>query len=380
MFNTCKEAIAFMEQQRTKRTLSQFEDTLKKYNISTTLPYTVHIAGTNGKGSTVQYVKEILMGHGYQVGTFTSPYMVEHNDRICINGEPISDEDLLMYSNQVVPIIKQEKLSMFEIDVLIMLLYFNDAKLDFCIIETGIGGKEDKTNVITSKISAITNIGLDHQEMLGNTLHDIASHKAGIIKEDSLFITSETDIEILKMFSNVCKDKNTIMEVITKEEGKQFHYHNNIYTINQLASYQIYNAKLAVVIASHCITLQLDMTQKALNQFTYPGRFEKIGNVYLDGAHNIEGIRALHTSIKQLKLDNVCIIFSTLSDKDSKPMLDILADYPVKLASFNDDRMRIKAKDYKEVWKEVSTKYDTIIFTGSLHFVSRVRKDILKKL
>lgn len=377
MFSNHLEAITYIEDKRIKRTFQQFQDTINKYKIVTTLPYTIHIAGTNGKGSTVQYVKNILLEHGYRVGTFTSPYMIEHNDRICINGEAIGNEQMLHYINTLYPIIEAENLSMFEIDVLIMLLYFSEQPLDFCIIETGIGGKNDKTNVIPSKISAITNIGFDHQEMLGKTLVEIAQQKAGIIKQNQRFITGEINPQLLDIFSNICKYQGTKMETIKKEEGNQFTYNNNTYTLPQGGSYQIYNAKLAVAIASHCIDLKQDKTQQAITKFSYPGRFEQIGNIYLDGAHNVDGIKALVMTMKQLALPNACIIFSSLGDKDSKAMLDLLKGYPVYLASFEDDRLEIKAPNYQKILNQVRNKYETIIITGSLHFVSVVRKYVL---
>lgn len=378
MFKSCQEAIAYIEAKRTKRTFMQFQETIKKYNIPLTLPYTIHIAGTNGKGSTVQYIKDILMHHGYTVGTFTSPYMIVHNDRICINGEPIKDALLLSYINQLYPMIEEENLSMFEIDVIIMLLYFTKQGLDFCVIETGIGGKEDKTNVISSHISAITNVGLDHQEILGKTLDKIAMHKGGIIKSNQNFFTMVTNFEILKLFLQICKQNNTQMHIVEKEEGYHFTYNDTIYELPEVGSYQVYNAKLAIAITSSCITLEKEKAQLAIKNFSYPGRFEKFGNIYLDGAHNIEGIESLVDTVQRLSLKNVCIVFSSLTDKDREPMLELLNKYPVFCVSFEDDRQSSQAIDYKEVLQRVEKDYDTIIVTGSLHFISDVRKYILK--
>ena len=378
MFKTCQEALSYIEAKRTKRSFIQFQETIKKYNIPIKLPYTIHIAGTNGKGSTVQYIKDILMNHGYNVGTFTSPYMIVHNDRICINGEPINDKLLLFYINQLYLMIEEENLSMFEIDVIIMLLYFNEQPLDFCIIETGIGGKEDKTNVINSHISVITNIGFDHQELLGNTLDKIAMHKGGIIKPNQKFFTGETNSEILELFSQICRQKNTQMHIVKKEEGYQFTYNDTTYLLPEVGSYQVYNAKMAIAIVSSCITLKKDKAQLAIMNFSYPGRFEKLGNIYLDGAHNIEGIKALVDTIQRLSLNNVCIIFSALADKDREPMLKLLRKYPVVCVSFEDARQTSHEADYQEVLRKVEKEYETIIVTGSLHFVSHVRKYLLK--
>lgn len=380
MFKTCQEAISYIEAKRTKRSFIQFQETIKKYHIPITLPYTIHIAGTNGKGSTVQYIKDILIYHGYNVGTFTSPYMIAHNDRICINGEPINDKLLLSYINQLYSMIEEENLSMFEIDVIIMLLYFNEQPLDFCVIETGIGGKEDKTNVISSHISAITNIGFDHQELLGNTLDKIAMHKGGIIKSNQNFFTGETNSEILELFSQICKKKNTQMHIIKKEEGYQFTYNDTTYLLPEVGSYQVYNAKMAIAIVSSCIAVEKEKAQLAIMNFSYPGRFEKLGNIYLDGAHNIEGIKALVDTIQRLSINNVCIVFSALADKDREPMLKLLRKYPVVCVSFEDARQTSHEEKYQEVLRKVEKEYETIIVTGSLHFVSHVRKYLLKRI
>ena len=174
MFDNIKEAVDYIESKRVKRSFEQFQEIVNKYHFNLHQKNMIHVAGTNGKGSTTNFIKEILMKHGYTVGTFTSPYMLVHNDRICINGEMISDSKLLEIINGLINIIEVEKLSMFEIDVLIMLRYFNECDLDYRIIETGIGGLNDKTNVIDSICSVITNIGYDHQFMLGDTLEEIA--------------------------------------------------------------------------------------------------------------------------------------------------------------------------------------------------------------
>lgn len=137
MFKDVNEAIAYIESKRNKRPIDAFRDTLNKCHILMKQKNMIHIAGTNGKGSTVNYLRSILNAHGYKVGTFTSPYLISHNDRIRVDDVPISDEDLLKYVNQYYAILEEDELSMFEIDVLIMLAYFQSLDLDYRIIETG---------------------------------------------------------------------------------------------------------------------------------------------------------------------------------------------------------------------------------------------------
>ena len=185
----------FIESKRSKRTIDQFRETLNKCHILMKQKNMIHIAGTNGKGSTVNYLRSILNAHGYKVGTFTSPYLISHNDRIRVDDIPISDEDLLKYVNQ----------------------YYR-------IIETGIGGLNDKTNVIDPIVSAITNIGLDHQKQLGD-IYDIINEKMGIIKPNQMFITSETKGTILARFQEQCDAMGAVMYVVPEYQVSRYPFH-----------------------------------------------------------------------------------------------------------------------------------------------------------
>lgn len=381
MFSDINKAISYIESKRTKRTFAEFKEIVEKYHFNVHQKNMIHIAGTNGKGSTVNFIKEILMHHGYTVGTFTSPYMVVHNDRICINGQMISDNDLLKIINDLEPIIEKECLSMFEIDVLIMLRYFDKEDLDYRIIETGIGGLEDKTNVIDSVCSVITNIGYDHQFMLGATLTEIAKHKAGIIKFKRPCFTGETNLELLNIFNRICKDNQSefyCCKLLDNKNQNSFKYLNNDFYLYNKATYQKKNALLAITVCDYLIDLDNRLVQQALDNFMWPGRFEKFGNIYLDGAHNIDGILALKQTIIDLKLDDVVIVFSALNDKDIDKMLSILDDYLLVKVSFEDERSLMTDPDYKSVLDKLSRQHKNVIVTGSLHFISDVRKYILE--
>ena len=202
MFKTIDEALNFIESQRMKRSFKEFQEIIKRYHLPVDLKNVIHVAGTNGKGSTVTFIKDLLVKQGYHVGTFTSPYIIKHNERISVDGKPISDEELLRLVNDLYPIIEKEHLSMFEIDTIIMLNYFHELDLDYHVIECGIGGLNDKTNVIQSQVAVISNIGYDHQFMLGDTLLEIASHKVGIVKEGVPLFTTEQNKEILSYFKD----------------------------------------------------------------------------------------------------------------------------------------------------------------------------------
>lgn len=384
MFKDIKSALAYIESRRTKRSLKQFKETIKKYDFNIHQKNMIHIAGTNGKGSTTNFIKNILIEHGYQVGTFTSPYLICHNDRICINGKMIDDERLLKIINSLFEIIDTEQLSMFEIDILIMLRYFDEETLDYRIIETGIGGLNDKTNVIDSVCSAITNIGYDHQFMLGDTLEQIAFQKAGIIKENQICFTSETNDELVKIFQTTAQVKNSHIIKTTVECDYQYPYMfsclGHSYHLSNCGSYQVNNATLAITLCNHLIKLDPDRVQVALDSFSWPGRFEKIGKFYLDGAHNIDGIRALVKTLDDQKIKNPLIIFSALGDKDVDEMKSLLSRYPLIQATFLDERLQLHGADFKEVIQDNLNQYDNLIITGSLHFISAVRKYILTNL
>lgn len=383
MFEDISKALTYIESKRTKRTLEQFKETVRKYNFNIHQKNMIHIAGTNGKGSTTNFIKNILMAHGYRVGTFTSPYLICHNDRICIDGQMISDQRLLAIINSLVDIIEQEQLSMFEIDTLIMLRYFDEEDLDFRIIETGIGGLCDKTNVIDSICSVITNIGYDHQFMLGDTLEEIAVHKAGIIKTNQVCFTSEVNDVLLKIFQKQAQKVNSQVYPIALQCDYQYPYEFNClqhdFYLKNCGRYQVSNAALAITVCNHLIKLEMARVQAALDAFSWPGRFEKFGKIYLDGAHNIDGIKALVATLHDQKIKNPLIIFSALGDKDIAAMEGLLNDYPLIQVTFEDERMNLSGIDFKVAIQENIARYDNIVITGSLHFISVVRKYLLNE-
>ena len=400
MFDNITDAIEYIESKRTKRTIDEFRETLNKCGINMKQKNMIHIAGTNGKGSTVNYLRSILNAHGYQVGTFTSPYLICHNDRICVDDVPISDEDLLSYINKYYDVIEEDGLSMFEIDVLIMLDYFQSLDLDYRIIETGIGGAHDKTNVIDPIISAITNIGMDHMPQLGDSIYDIVNEKMGIIKPGQIFVTSELQGTLLARLQEQCDVMGALMVVVpdyqvTKYPFK-FKYRDMEFTLEHQGIYQVTNARLALTIASKLIRLHGDITIKAVEGASWKGRYETLpyedSEVSIDGAHNVPGIEALLETLSAQKAENVSIIFSCLADKDMETMLNMLLSmrYTVYLTSFNDyraiDLSNYKSEDnliitetFQEAIRTAYLKKTKIVVTGSLHFISAVRKYLVEK-
>ncbi len=370
MFENLRQALDFIENQRIKRTLEQFKETLEKYGFKRDYENVIHITGTNGKGSTTKYLQLILNNHGYRVGTFTSPYLVKHNDRVCIDGEMIGDNDLLSIINNLLEIIKTENLSMFEIDLLIALEWFKDKNLDYLIFEAGIGGLNDKTNIFNSKISAITNVALDHQEMLGNTIEEICVNKMGIIRNDSIFVTTETNPKMTSLMAQRCQELNT---KFVKIDPTKIILDGEVLEFNFEPGYQQGNGALAIAIARCLVELERQKVLESLAGFSLPLHFERIDKFILDGSHNPAGIKALVESIKGMT--NVAIIFSALDDKDVETMNSLFGNYPIYHSSFHDFRQkRNKNEKFTDTVSKIYKKYDTIILTGSIHFVSCARE------
>lgn len=380
MFKTIKEALNFIESQRMKRSFQEFQEIIKRYHIPVDLKNVIHVAGTNGKGSTVTFIKDLLVKQGYRVGTFTSPYIIKHNERISVDGKPISDEKLLQLINDLYPIIEKEHLSMFEIDTIIMLSYFHELDLDYHVIECGIGGLNDKTNVIKSKVAVISNIGYDHQFMLGDTLLEIASHKVGIVKEGVPLFTTEKNKEILNYFKDYCIRHQSAFYPLQIETQHEYpyhlHFHQKEYVLH-LPAYQINNLTLALNVVDYLCSLKDENIQEVIDNFKWPCRFERFGNLYLDGAHNISGIEVLIQTIKERKLEDVGIVFSALMDKDCQKMLKMLENFDVVIADFDDERSQGGHLPYQDAIEMMKAKHQNIVVTGSLHFVSTVRKYVI---
>ena len=320
MFTNVKEAITWIE------SIKRFGD---KYDLSRMelacnilgnpekkLPV-IHIAGTNGKGSTVSYLKHILLEQGYHVGTFTSPYIVRFNERITYDYNDISDDELLDYVNQVYGLYHEvleeyhEVVTFFELVTLISFMYFRDRDVDFVIYEVGLGGTLDATNVVLPIMTAITSISYDHMNVLGDTLTEIAKNKLGIVKHEVPLVTTVDDEELRDLFISHTNKHHATLTVIQKDDVQHisygshtnFMYKNVSYSLSMLGNHQAYNASLAIEIIHTLNELELaavsdeNLRIGLLNAF-WPGRLERFGNIVLDGAHNIGGMMALKESIE----------------------------------------------------------------------------------
>jgi len=367
----------------------------------------VHIAGTNGKGSTTNYLRSILQNAGYKVGSFTSPHLIVHNDRIRINDVNISDEAILSLANRYADFIETHNLSMFEIDMLFSVLYFKEEKIDIALYEVGLGGRLDATNVVTPLLSIITTIGFGHMEILGNTLEAIAGEKAGIIKPSIPVLTAEPKKVCLAVFHEVCERNHSPLMTLGKPrrlegtDGLRYAYRGYKVHLTTLALYQIKNSATALDSALFLRTKGYTISDEALltglEEAQWKGRFEKVSDsplIILDGAHNAHGIAALKESAKYLPRP-LFVVFSALKDKETDKMIHGMLDVTSHLIVTEFDFYRastvdLMAKDFpvekvkdpkKAIEKAIQrSRGGSLLITGSLYFISEVRQKILPEL
>lgn len=363
---------------------------------------TVHIAGTNGKGSTTNFTRSILQTASYKVGTFTSPHLIKHNDRIRINDVPISDVDLYKYIKKTYHLWEPFKLSMFEIDMLISVLYFLDEKVDWVVYEVGLGGRLDATNVIKPVVCGITNIDFDHMNILGNTLSEIAFEKGGIIKDGGALITTEVKEEALVVLRDLCAKRKAsfsnpvLPEVSTFSGGFDFEVDGIKLSLHNQGIYQRDNATLSIKLIK---ALNLDISDEVIKlgveSTQWAGRFEAVRDgVYLDGAHNSQGVKRLIESLPMLPRPWI-VVFSALGDKDHHDMIASIKDNvdTLILTEFEFYRAAtvetlsegfgvVTYKDFKKAIDEgMKLKgKGTLLVTGSLYFISQAREYLLEGL
>ncbi len=367
---------------------------------------TIHIGGTNGKGSTTNYVRSVLQKEGYKVATFTSPVLVTRLEVMRINNQHILEEEIIAYASRYMDMWLEYELSMFEIEVFIAIMYFLKHHVDFAIFEVGLGGELDATNIVSPIISANTNIGLDHIDYLGDTYEKIARTKGGIIKEYVPFITGEKKQVCLDVFEEICTKHHSPLLKVHPIENVQdtsnqviFDYRGYHVTLNTSAKYQSENSALAIEILLYlrnngyaCFSDKNLL--ESLKQAQWQGRFEILSQdplIIIDGAHNKEGIEAFYESAK--KYDHIKIIFSALRDKDTHAMLEKLLELTDDVTVCEFDFYRAQSavrlaesfpvkieKDWKKAIDEAVLHDGVLFVTGSLYFISQVRPYILEKL
>ena len=403
----------------TKESLNQNNEKLKKIYELLGKPCEnkkiVHIAGTNGKGSTATFLENIFFAAGYSVAKFTSPHILRFNERILVNKEMISDEDVVKYCEAVMNVLEENglQINFFEIATFVALLYFKEKNPDFIFLETGLGGRYDATNIVKSTIAAITNVSFDHVALLGNSLYEIADRKAGIIKNRQLCIYAqnlaeleeavkrETDnsvnvLEKYKGFQAELDNQNykTIVKIIENENVKKS---ENIEKINNnknnlektfvlplFGKFQANNFLIAYEIAK-IYKISDKVIQKGLDEISLAGRFEifsKNPATILDVAHNDDSVKVLTENLNELfKDDEVIFVLSVLGTKDIANIFKRILEknYKIFITSLKEVAYGLSAEEIKKNLENSNISTKNIIFEDDILLAYNQAKEMVLK-
>lgn len=383
----------------------------------------IHVAGTNGKGSTSNYIYETLVNADISVGLFTTPHLSYYNEKIRYNGNFISNDDLAtvtMFVKSKVELMKEKGLShptRFEVLTAVVLEFFKRKGLEYAILEVGMGGRLDSTNVIKKPLlSVITPIAMDHSDYLGSTIKEVAYEKAGIIKKNRPVITNNFESNIIKVIKEKSSNMKANLLVIDSKsyeimsldiEGIKFKYKNDIFKISMIAEYQIENAILAIeglrlLRDNNLLNISDDLIKEGIEKAVWAGRFEKVNKkplIIIDGAHNLAGAKALNKSIKNLFEDKKVLgVFSMLADKDvSMVVNEIMPSFDKVIVTDVNNPRKMDSKELlnlvksrndncsyealKNIIKNIKSEakdYDATIVFGSLYMIGDFRKEIVK--
>ena len=403
----------------TKESLNQNNEKLKKIYELLGKPCEnkkiIHIAGTNGKGSTATFLENIFFAAGYSVAKFTSPHILLFNERILVNKEMISDEDVVKYCEAVMNVLEENglQINFFEIATFVALLYFKEKNPDFIFLETGLGGRYDATNIVKSTIAAITNVSFDHVALLGNSLYEIADRKAGIIKNRQLCIYAqnlaeleeavkrETDnsinvLEKYKGFQAELDDQNykTIVKIVENENVKKS---ENIEKINNnknnlektfvlplFGKFQANNFLIAYEIAK-IYGINDKVIQKGLDEISLAGRFEifsKNPATILDVAHNDDSVKVLTENLNELfKDDEVIFVLSVLGTKDIANIFKRILEknYKIFITSLKEVTYGLSAEEIKKNLENSNISTKNIIFEDDILLAYNQAKEMVLK-
>ncbi|HAQ56994.1 MAG TPA: bifunctional folylpolyglutamate synthase/dihydrofolate synthase [Acholeplasmatales bacterium] len=416
MFTNFDDAVAWIENSRRfgeKTDLTRMRDCCRRLGDPQDSFKSIHVAGTNGKGSTANYLKNILHAAGYKTGVYTSPYVVKFNERIGIGDDFIPDATVVFYANFLHDLWDRyyaetgDSITFFEIVTLMCFLWFRDERITWGVIEVGLGGLFDATNVIVPEASCITNISYDHMKQLGNTLESIALNKLGIVKPYRPLITTEDKEQLIPLFKLHCHEKHApyvFVDVTTATDvaiGEQtsFTWGGARFDLRLTGAHQIKNAALAietirVLCEKQAIVVSPRNLYDGLHRTTWPGRFEIFGHkIILDGAHNIGAFETLEPAVKAVFPGKyVKCFFCMMKDKDHKTVIALLdrfvdefhfttIDYhraapPEELMDESAHPKKFCHDDFLSAFAELSHLGDNevLLVCGSLYFISEIRK------
>ena len=406
--------------ERTEKILELLGDPHKKIKC-------IHIAGTNGKGSTTTMISKILIEEGYKVGMYTSPFLEEFEERIQVNGKNIPKNDLSKIVTEVSEAVNKvialgyDHPTEFEIITCTMFLYFYKQNVDFAVVEVGLGGRLDSTNVIIPIVSVITSISFDHMNILGNSLGEIASEKAGIIKRGIPVVLFPQEEESLRVIEKACSEKNsTIIKVAADSayylETIDCKQHITLKTSKEkydiilglLGKHQLINCAVAVntieELIKQGVIIRKESIISALSKVEWHGRLEVMNTkplVVIDGAHNIDGIKKLRDSVERhFKYEKMILILGILADKQVEEMIKTIAVQAERVIAVtpNSERAQLAEElkvvidkhnvrceavvDYKEAYLRALSycgNEDLLLISGSLYMIGDMRKIIKNK-
>lgn len=347
----------------------------------------IQVAGTNGKGSTSIWLRDLLMKKGYKVGVFTSPHLVHHTERIRVNEKCISLMDWERIYDQYEELFESNKMTMFEMDLWMAMAYFLEKKVDYCIIEAGMGGRLDATTALDYKACLITNVGLDHTEYLGDTVEQIAYEKSGIFKPGIPALTTEMKPECQKVMELVADYMKTPLCFIDCQQTDVLRWNGMTFYVKP-PLYQAKNLALALETLNVLnIKLEEKEIQKVIDHFHWEGRFmvlQKNPLILLDGAHNVHGIKALIPSLSDFHGN---IYFSVLKEKDAPHMIELLQTISknitlVEISSarlYPLEKLGLPIINMDELIKRLHHESKDCLLCGSLYYVGEVLEKWNKK-
>jgi len=382
---------------------------VRKMGVKIDVPF-IHITGSNGKGSTANYLVEIYRAAGYKVALFSKPFLVKPNEMISIDGQDISDEDFARIFSLKEKEYSKYDLSSFEIETYIAFEYFNEQKPDIAIVECGMGGETDSTNLYDSRpvLSIMTTISLEHTAFLGRTTSEIARNKAAIIKPNCPVLVGTVDEQVEQVIKDIAVRKEAPFKKVDAYHHPfiignklQFDYGELAKLIVETpALYQIKNACLAIE-AAKILSDKLPVTEEhirtGLKANPLPCRLERHGNIVIDGAHNPEAVDLMMQSITMVAESKpIHVVFASFRDKNIAVELPRIGRdaTEIVLTTFDSKRARDEMdyflyaadysynEDYKAAIKELVGKYpdDLILITGSLAFASVARTFVIEEL
>jgi dihydrofolate synthase/folylpolyglutamate synthase len=354
----------------------------------------IHIAGTNGKGSTASFTASILTELKEKVGLFTSPHIFDFRERIRVNGKKITEAEVISFCTKIKALKLDFEPSFFEITFVLSLVHFQAKNCSICVIETGLGGRLDATNCILPKISIITNIGMDHMKFLGNTLKEIALEKAGIIKENTTVVIGKTQNEIKELFTDIAKEKKA--KIFFADESKKK-------TIELYPSYQIENLQTALItlellsysISQKIIQKSIDKLQVNTGLFARMTHINRNPTIILDVSHNEDGIKATLNALILNPKGKLVVLLGCSNDKDINLHINLFQENTtIYLCAFNNERSR-KFEEYqilktqnpkiKEVFADINlaiiklkkllSREDTLLIIGSFFLIADYEAD-----